>query len=188
MNNPTFRTVQSSSGLPTTPPAGQQTTRYRVHIDEATFDVSLHVLTARVGDTTHTVSLEVAPGGFSLIVDGRSYRVRGEADARGVLDLTVDGVTRTATAKNERALLLEQYGGSDTSKASELEVRAPMPGLVVKILVEAGAAVKRGQGLVILEAMKMENELRAPQDGAIHRILVASGVAVQKNQILIELV
>ena len=187
MNNPTFRTVQSSSGLPSPPPAGQTVTRYRVHIDEATFEVELTGATARVGETTHPISFEELPGGYSLIVGGRSYWVQGEADARGAIELTVDGVTRTVTAKNERTLLLERYGVSDASKAHELEVRAPMPGLVVKILVEAGAVVARGQGLVILEAMKMENELRAPQDGTIHKIHVASGAPVQKNQILIEL-
>ncbi len=187
MNNPTFRTVQSSSGLPPTPPAGNGGTRYLVQVHDASFEVVLAGETARVGDAAHTISFEELPGGYSLIVDGRSYLVQGEANAHGEVEVTVDGVTRAATAKNERARLLEQYGGGDTAKAGEREVRAPMPGLVVKILVEAGVSVQRGQGLVILEAMKMENELRAPQDGSIHRIHVAGGEAVQKNQLLIEL-
>jgi biotin carboxyl carrier protein len=179
--------VQSSSGKPPSPLAGGGNAHYRVHLDEATFEVDLAGTTARVGETTHTISFEELPGGFSLIMDGRSYRLHGEADADGAIKLTVDGITRTATAKNERNLLLERYRVSDASHAHEQEVRAPMPGLVVKILVDAGAIVTRGQGLVILEAMKMENELRAPHDGAIVRIHVASGEAVQKNQILIEL-
>ena len=66
-------------------------------------------------------------------------------------------------------------------------IRAPMPGLITRVEVAAGDTVAAGQGLVIVEAMKMENELRAEAAGVVSRILVAPGQAVEKGAILIEL-
>lgn len=120
-------------------------------------------------------------------MDGRSYRVEGSVGERGAVSMRVNGVGLGATAKDGRALLLEQFGAGEASRQDEREVRAPMPGLVVKVLVEPGEVVQKGQGLVILEAMKMENELRAPAAGTVHRVHIQSGQAVQKNQALIEL-
>jgi biotin carboxyl carrier protein len=65
-------------------------------------------------------------------------------------------------------------------------LRAPMPGLVVRILVEAGQEVGIGAGLVVLEAMKMENELKAPAGGTVSAVQVRAGEAVEKGQVLVE--
>ena len=65
-------------------------------------------------------------------------------------------------------------------------LRAPMPGMVIKIEVEEGQQVSAGQGLVIVEAMKMENELRSPGEARVGRILVEEGTAVEKDQVLME--
>ena len=88
--------------------------------------------------------------------------------------------------KDETALLLERFGFDDSAGAAEREIRAPMPGLVLRVLVEAGQTVEEGEGLVVLEAMKMENELRAPAAGTVEAVHVASGAAVGKNDLLIE--
>ena len=66
-------------------------------------------------------------------------------------------------------------------------VRAPMPGRVVKVLVEVGAAVGRGTGVVVVEAMKMENELSAPISGVVERVLVAAGDRVERGSALVEI-
>ena len=66
-------------------------------------------------------------------------------------------------------------------------VRAPMPGLVVRVLVETGQEVPAGAGIVVLEAMKMENELRAPAAGVVKGVRVAAGEPVEKGQVLVEL-
>ena len=66
------------------------------------------------------------------------------------------------------------------------DVKAPMPGMVLNILVKEGDEVKKGDALIILEAMKMENILKSPSDGHIKKIAINKGVAVEKNQILIQ--
>jgi biotin carboxyl carrier protein len=66
------------------------------------------------------------------------------------------------------------------------EVKAPMPGMVLKILVKDGDEVKKGDPLLVLEAMKMENILKSPTDGVIKKIAAVTGVAVEKNQLLIQ--
>ena len=83
--------------------------------------------------------------------------------------------------------MLAAMGFSGAADTGHNEVRAPMPGLVLDVMVEAGQEVEAGDGLVVLEAMKMENELRAGAAGVVSSIHVAAGDAVGKNAILIEL-
>ena len=83
--------------------------------------------------------------------------------------------------------LLERYGMSNGADAAERTVRAPMPGLVVRVLVEKGEAVEAGQDVVVLEAMKMENVLRAPAAGTVGAVHVAAGTAVGKSDLLLEI-
>ena len=99
-----------------------------------------------------------------VVIGGRAYPVR---------------------VSTETDLLLRRFSGSKAADAAHLEVRAPMPGLVVRVLVGPGDTVKSGDGLVILEAMKMENELRASGDALVRTVSVKAGDAVTKNQILL---
>jgi len=71
-------------------------------------------------------------------------------------------------------------------QAKVREIKAPMPGMVLNIMIEAGAVVAKDQALIILEAMKMENVIKSPIDGTVKRVGVNQGVAVEKNTILIE--
>jgi pyruvate carboxylase subunit B len=89
--------------------------------------------------------------------------------------------------QDEHDLLLEEYGLDEAGGAAEREIRAPMPGLVLSVMVEDGQAVSEGDGLVVLEAMKMENELRAPADGVVKTVHVAPQDAVDKDALLIEM-
>jgi len=77
--------------------------------------------------------------------------------------------------------------GDAASEGGEISVNAPMPGLIVAVTVEEGHEVTRGQTVVILESMKMQNELKAPRDGVVQRISVKSGETVEQNKILITL-
>jgi biotin carboxyl carrier protein len=76
-------------------------------------------------------------------------------------------------------------GGASTQSAGAQPVLAPMPGKVVKVLVRAGDEVKARQGLVVVEAMKMENELRSPKDGRVAQVLVAEGAPVEAGRVLV---
>jgi biotin carboxyl carrier protein len=76
-------------------------------------------------------------------------------------------------------------GGAATQAAGTQQVLAPMPGKVVKVLVKAGDEVKARQGLIVVEAMKMENELRSPKDGRVSDVLVAEGASVEAGRLLV---
>ncbi|HMB90120.1 MAG TPA: acetyl-CoA carboxylase biotin carboxyl carrier protein subunit, partial [Rhodothermales bacterium] len=101
--------------------------------------------------------------------------------------VTLRGRQIEVQIKDQRALLLERFGLDDAGAAAQREAHAPMPGLVLRVLVEPGQQVEAGDGLVVLEAMKMENELRAQAPGTIAAIHVNPGDAVSKNALLLEI-
>lgn len=121
-----------------------------------------------------------------VVIDGRPQVVTIERD-RGTARVTQDGTEVEVTIKTETDLLLERFGLDAGDSAAEREIRAPMPGLVLRVLAEPGQTVEAGQGLLVLEAMKMENELKAPADGVIATVHTKAGAAVGKNDLLIEL-
>ncbi|MEZ4422694.1 MAG: biotin/lipoyl-containing protein [Gemmatimonadota bacterium] len=163
--------------------------RYRVQIDGQDFDVDLDDSTVQVdGRPVHVewVERDGQPGGL-LSVDGRTAAVRGERDAEGGWRLRVDGEPVRADVADERALRARQVAGAAGRAAGPRPVRAPMPGLVVRVDVQEGQTVEKGSGLVIVEAMKMENELKAEAPGVVARIRVSAGQTVEKDQVLIEM-
>ncbi|MDX1439318.1 MAG: biotin/lipoyl-containing protein [Rubricoccaceae bacterium] len=128
----------------------------------------------------------IGDGTGLLFLNGQTHAISFEADG-GQIRITKDGITQQVTVKDETALLLEKFGLNDSSAGADAELHAPMPGLVLDVLVSAGDTVKEGQGLVVLEAMKMENELRAPRSGTVAAVHVKPGEAVGKNALLLEL-
>lgn len=100
--------------------------------------------------------------------------------------LKINGQVYEYSIKDKMDLLLEKMGLNNLASAKVSQVKAPMPGLVHEILVEAGGTVKKGDGLLILEAMKMENVIKSPVDGEIKSVVVKTGAAVDKNQVLVE--
>ncbi len=128
---------------------------------DARFDV-------RVGSRVVDVAVEATPSGYEAFVIGRHTPLRVESErARGA----------------EPGAGLSSAGG----KAAGAVVRSPMPGRVVRILVSAGQTVESGQGVVVLEAMKMENEVRARSAGRVADVHVAPGATVEANAKLVTL-
>jgi biotin carboxyl carrier protein len=128
--------------------------------------------------------VEAGVGTYVVHIDNRPQVVTVErtgSDAR----VTVGGVPIDVQIKTETDLLLERFGMDVGDDLAVREVRAPMPGLVLRMLVEPGQAVEPGDGLVVLEAMKMENELRAAAAGTVAAVHAAAGAAVAKNDLLI---
>jgi biotin carboxyl carrier protein len=117
---------------------------------------------------------------FSLIIDGKSYEayVSPGEEAWEVLML---GRLYSAMVEDEREKRLRAAGSATTSSEGEYLLRAPMPGLMVAILVSDGEAIERGQVLAILESMKMQNELRSPRAGTVTRIRVKAGDRVEQK-------
>ncbi len=128
-----------------------------------------------------------------LLLGGRSYEVvasrgDGPGGGGGRWRLVVGGDRFDVSVVDERAEAVRAIlGRAAPPPAAGGVVVAPMPGLVVRVSVEAGQRVTPGTGLVVVEAMKMENELRAAAGGTVRRVLVSPGVAVEKGQPLVEL-
>ncbi|MAX81960.1 MAG: acetyl-CoA carboxylase biotin carboxyl carrier protein subunit [Crocinitomicaceae bacterium] len=132
--------------------------------------------------------IEVRDGAFHLIYDNRSYNLEVVASnpKEKTFDIKVNNGLYTLEVKDKFDLLLEQLGLEDLATVKISEVKAPMPGLVLNILVEPGQEVASGDSLLVLEAMKMENTIKSPAEGVVKAITVETGVAVEKNQVLIE--
>jgi biotin carboxyl carrier protein len=100
--------------------------------------------------------------------------------------IKVNGHTYQVKAQDQLDLLLEKMGIANGGARQVKEVKAPMPGLILHIQTSVGAVVKKGDVLLILEAMKMENAIKSPVDGTIKAIPVTKGKSVEKNQILLQ--
>jgi pyruvate carboxylase subunit B len=163
------------------------TQTFRALVDDRTYEFQFEDGQLFVDGEPKNHSFKVLRTGYvSLIVDGKSIPVAVEPTGADTLEVTIGGRRTQVRVKDERALLLEEFG-LDEALAGGGEVRAPMPGLVLDIFVEEGDEVESDQGLAVLEAMKMENELRAPARGTVTAVHVASGDAVDKNQLLINI-
>jgi pyruvate carboxylase subunit B len=160
---------------------------YRALVGEQAVDIAFEDGLLLVDGTPTAYSFQQVRDGYvSLIVDGKSLPVAVEAVDEDTLQVTIAGRRTDVHVKDERALLLEAFGLEDDS-AGGGAVHAPMPGLVLDVLVREGDVVDAEQGLLVLEAMKMENELGAPAAGTVRAIHAATGDAVDKNALLIEI-
>jgi pyruvate carboxylase subunit B len=116
------------------------------------------------------------------------FRVVAEKrEGRGRFSLWVDGHRFEAEALDERRRVLRDLTGAAAGPTGPAPIVAPMPGLIVRINVVPGDTVEAGQGVVVMEAMKMENELRAQAAGKVKNVLVTPGTVVEKGTLLIEL-
>jgi biotin carboxyl carrier protein len=97
----------------------------------------------------------------------------------------VNGNIYSLTIKDQFDQLLAQLGMDNLAANKVLQVKAPMPGLVLNVLVSEGDEVKKGDSLLVLEAMKMENMIKSPSDGTVKKIEIKQGDKVEKNQVLI---
>ena len=120
---------------------------------------------------------------FSAMVGNSSYELEIRRNGKSYL-LFYDGISLESFVEDERMARLRKSMGQTTTKILEKEVKAPMPGLVVTIEVEPGQQIKKGDGLLIIEAMKMENEIKAPFDAIVKEIKVGEKQAVEKEQVL----
>jgi biotin carboxyl carrier protein len=142
----------------------------------------------RVDDKLYEIDFETVSGQpvYSLIVDGKShesYIYQGDDNWQVLLH----GRLYPVTVEDEREKRLRAAAGGGVAETGEFHLRAPMPGLVVTIPVSEGQEVKRGQVILILESMKMQNELKSPRDGTIGRIRVKPGESVEQKQTLLSL-
>jgi biotin carboxyl carrier protein len=122
----------------------------------------------------------------SLLLDGMSHRVLATRKGKGVWGLHLSGTHLTASVVDERTRAILEMTGSGEGTTGPRALKAPMPGLVVRVEAEIGQEVVEGDGLIIMEAMKMENELKSEGEARIKAIHVQEGQAVEKDQLLVE--
>jgi len=168
---------------PTGAPVGAGRT-YEIEVDESGL---LHI-----GERTFNADLQ--PIGsvdlYSLLLDNKSYEVHVQETERNGYRVMVSSQGYEGyevQVLDERAYRASQISGAMAGGAGDSAIKAPIPGLVVKVLVEEGTEVVAGQTLVILEAMKMENELRAPKPGVIATIKAKPGNSVNQGDVLVTL-
>jgi len=124
-----------------------------------------------------------SPRVYSLLVDGLSYDIHIDEEERDEEQLAVHLLSRIVHARAADARRHRVAAVADGPEGV-VRITAPMPGRVVKILSAEGTAVARGDGIIVLEAMKMENELKAPRDGTVTEIVVQEGQGVEGGALL----
>jgi biotin carboxyl carrier protein len=162
-------------------------------------------LELRIEDQTHKLQVEFKEGQYHVNLDGKDYLVDSSTISDNCISLLVNGKTFTAylaeadgkkyvSVEGEQFTIQEAASesaaalGADSTGVAEAPVAAsPMPGKVVKLLVKEGDQVEKGQGLVIVEAMKMENEIKSPVNGMVERVNFKAGDLVDAAQPIVEI-
>jgi len=123
-----------------------------------------------------------------LTIGTRVYRmVAQKRQGRGRYTLWIDGYRFEAETLDERTRAIRDVSAASAGPVGPAPVRAPMPGLIIRVNVTVGDTVQAGQGIVVMEAMKMENELRATAAGTVKSVEVDPGTAVEKGALLVAL-
>jgi biotin carboxyl carrier protein len=133
------------------------------------------------GQRLEADAVEVSPGIYSILIDGKSFDVRVEL-AGAALRTTVGSREFKVVIQDAREWRRKRGGALEAE--GRQHVLAPMPGKIVRVLVQAGDAVRAGQGLLVVEAMKMQNEIRAPKSGTIDRMAVLEGQTVNAGEVV----
>jgi len=126
--------------------------------------------------------IKIAPNIYSILISGAAFEVHVFPTADGLL-VQCDGQEFRAAVQDPRAWQRDR--NALFAAAGRQQVTAPMPGKVVRVLVAAGDAVEARQGLLVVEAMKMQNEIRAPKSGMVERVFVKEGQAVASGEALV---
>jgi biotin carboxyl carrier protein len=163
--------------------------KYIATINETDFEIELlDEGRVSVNGQVSQVNLELVDKGsaYSFLLDGESYTAF-VLQENGRMQVFIDGVRYTAEVLDEHEKLLREVAANTGGLDDVYELKAPMPGLVIKLPVSVGQVVSQGDVLVILESMKMQNELRAPQPGIVEEVLAQEGGSVEKRDVIVVL-
>ena len=164
---------------------------YEVGIGEKIYRVDL----VRDGETeTWSCRVDARPvpvnvvatqaGTLSILIDGKSFEVKQEVTTAGT-NIVLGSQRFAVMVRDPRSL--RSRGTADAGSQGPRKIKAPMPGKVVRIMVDVGSAVEAGQAVIVIEAMKMQNELKSPKAGVLKKLSIAEGAAVEAGQILAEI-
>jgi biotin carboxyl carrier protein len=165
--------------------------KFRVEVDGETRELQLqpqgndsdysYILEGTEGTSGPASVIEIRPGVFSVLLGLRSFTVYLSKDRERV-EASVENARHWVLVSDAR----DRRAGTKTNAASgPMEVRSQMPGKIIKVLVTPGSAVTAGQGLLVVEAMKMQNEMKSPKDGVVARIQGYEGATVVAGETLV---
>ncbi len=159
-----------------------------VRLDGREYDVALDDHRATVNGRDVFIDSVVNDGAGGIVIHSGPRQFRVVLDVNGEeIRAMYGGREFSVEHETERHRLLQRFAAQGIKAHARADIRASMPGLVVRVKCQAGSEVKKGQALVILEAMKMENEIRAPIDGVVKEVRVSQGLAVEKGDVLVVL-
>ena len=166
--------------------------KYSVTVNGAPFEIEVDREGVRVGETSSNARILELDGSATplrmLTIGEQIHRVQVRpGETRGRYTLWVDGFRFEVEALDERTRAIRELSAATAKPAGPAPLVAPMPGLIVRVNVREGEQVQAGQGLIVMEAMKMENELRAATAAVVKRVLVGPGTAVEKGALLLEM-
>src|SRR5690242_8619698 len=166
--------------------------KYSVLVNGDTLEVEVDRDSVRVGDSRSPARILDVDGPATparmLTIGEETHRVQVRpGESRGRYTLWIDGFRFEVEALDERARAIRELSAATAKPSGPAPLIAPMPGMIVRVNAGEGDEVQAGQGLVVMEAMKMENELRAAAAGTIKRVHVAPGTAVEKGALLLEM-
>jgi pyruvate carboxylase subunit B len=164
--------------------------KYFVRIGDEDLEVNLDGEEVRIADrrwTARVSEVDGTPVRLLTVGDEVHRVVVRPGPARGRYTLWIDGFRHEVEALDERMRAIRELAGAAAGPTGPEPLVAPMPGMIVRVLVQPGDEVQPGQGLVVMEAMKMENELRAATPASVKAVRVQPGSAVEKGALLIEL-
>lgn len=161
-------------------------------------------LAATLDDRTHVVEVTEADGRFRVAIGEEVWDVNARMAAEGICSLLIAGVSYVADVvaeddwffvevdgelyrirvEEEARHIIRTHGGGDSGRGGQI-LTAPMPGKIVRVEVAVGQAVNPGDGLLVIEAMKMENEFRATTAGTVREVRVEVGQAVNAGDVLV---
>jgi biotin carboxyl carrier protein len=134
------------------------------------------------GQPVDADAVEISPYTLSILLSGESHEIRITPAPGGKLKLQSGAQEFTAEVMDPRSWSGRRHGQVEAE--GRQQILAPMPGKVVRLLVKAGDRVEAGQGLLVVEAMKMQNEIRSPKSGTVERVLAKEGQPVTAGEIL----
>ena len=160
--------------------------KYIATVNEQEIEIEVgHDGEIMVNGERHDVDFFQLPDGglVSLLLNNLSYEAVVEA-RDDVWEVLLRGELYSVTVQDERAYRLAKARGGETAVHGEAVIKSPMPGIIIATPAAEGSHIHKGDKVVILESMKMENELRSPRDGVVTRVQVKPGDSVEKGQVL----
>lgn len=161
---------------------------YQIKVnDKFNFEISSGKQPTVNGNAVEIDTVVLNKNSVNILYNNKSYNV--EVVELNTLEklavVKVNGNVYSLSIKDQFDQLLQQLGMDNLAASKILQVKAPMPGLVLSVLIKEGDTVKKGDNLLVLEAMKMENMIKSPTDGIVKKVEIIQSDKVEKNQLLI---